>query len=124
MVGGGLMQLVAYGAKGNYLMAGGAAEAYPYNVRDSVMHWFVDRDDGMVTPADVEQWLLDGLILPPGTFPFSVGKERAAVRIQAAWRRAIQDPRYVTCRRRLRREFDALVPTPLERHPPLSVTPP
>lgn len=38
-------------------------------------------------------------------YPFSITRERAAVRIQRAWRRAWTDPGFSVCRRRLLREF-------------------
>ena len=45
--GGGLMQLVAYGAPDTYLLAN-ASDATPYNTRDSMAsRWFVDREYGL-----------------------------------------------------------------------------
>jgi hypothetical protein len=103
MIGGGLVQLVAYGAPDTYLLATGGG-SYPHNIRESIMHWFVGREDGMATRADMS---LQAIPSRPGlSFPFSVRKERAAAKIQAAWRSAIADPRFGVCRRRLAREFE------------------
>ena len=101
-MGGGLVQLVAYGAPDNYLFAVGGS--YPHNIRESIMHWFVGREDGMATRADMGLQYIPSL--PGLSFPFSVRKERAAAKIQAAWRSAIADPRFGVCRRRLAREFE------------------
>jgi hypothetical protein len=48
------------------------------------------------------------LILPPGFECVSIRRERAAHRIQDAWRAAITDPAFATCRRRLAREYREL----------------
>jgi hypothetical protein len=47
---------------------------------------------------------------PDGTMcPFSVKTERAAVRIQAVWRDAVDNPGRAVCRQRLLREFEEMV---------------
>jgi hypothetical protein len=110
------MQLVAYGAPDNYL-TGNTGCAQAANMRDSIMHWFVDREDGVASfedmpvqheaHPDVRRWLSDGILahvptsLAPtrnadgSTLPFSVRTERAAARIQAAWRRRSKTRRLV-----------------------------
>jgi hypothetical protein len=50
--GGGLVQLVAYGAPDVFL-TGNTGCAQGYNLRDSMMHWFVDRDDGQAVRSDL-----------------------------------------------------------------------
>ena len=51
-VRGGLMQLVAYGAPDVYLV-GNTGCAQSYNMRASMMHWFVDREDGQAILSDL-----------------------------------------------------------------------
>ena len=52
--GGGLMQLVAYGAPDVYLV-GNTSDAVPFNTRDSMAsRWFVAREHGMATRDDIE----------------------------------------------------------------------
>ena len=104
--GGGLTQLRAYGARDMYLFARGL-DAFPHNMRGSIMHWFVGRADGLATFDDMDSAGAGGaggaiatddasafarLPSAPGVLsgdvrvPFSVRKERAAAVIQAAWR--------------------------------------
>lgn len=132
--GGGLLQLVAAGAPDVYLF-GNTGCAQAANLRDSLAHrWFVGREDGAATAEDLpvqpggrgarpdlRRWLGDGVlahvpacaaptVAPDGsTRPFSVATERAAARIQAAWRRAVADPAFSVCRRRLLAEHAGLL---------------
>jgi hypothetical protein len=46
------MQLVAYGAPDLFLI-GNTGRAQGYNLRDSMMHWFVERDDGQAVLSDL-----------------------------------------------------------------------
>ena len=50
---GGLVQLYSFGTIGNYLLAYG--DSAPFNMRDSMMHWFVGRDDGFATREDIPE---------------------------------------------------------------------
>ena len=43
---------------------------------------------------------------PDIQFPFDAGKDKAALRIQRAWRACISDPSYSLCRKRLLHEFN------------------
>jgi hypothetical protein len=51
-MGGGLIQLVAYGAPDVYLTTNGG-ESLPSNTRDSIMYWFVGRQNGLAREGDV-----------------------------------------------------------------------
>ena len=52
---GGLFQLVAYGTGGVHLWAqSGSGHAIAANMRDSMMHWFVERPDGFPIQSDLE----------------------------------------------------------------------
>jgi hypothetical protein len=89
--------------------------------------WFEQRDEGSagvwrmcppkaegeITAANAQrvgrvELLLPGELLDARMPVLSVGQERSAGRIQAAWRRAITDPRHALCRRRLEAEFASL----------------
>ena len=95
--GGGLMQLIAYGAPDVYLIGNGGV---PFNTRDSMAsRWFVAREDGMATrddivgtltttpsTADYAAWQTGSILAhapasmapPRGSLePFSVSDERA-----------------------------------------------
>jgi hypothetical protein len=114
---GGLVQLIAYGAPDAYLIAN-TSDPHCYNHRDAMMHWFVHREDGLATKEDMV-WVrtmpsilshVPGPLKPEegSLVPFSVMKERSAVKIQRAWRRAVSDPSYEVCQRRLLREFEQI----------------
>lgn len=93
---GGLIQLVAYGAPDVYLI-GNTSSPHASNSRDSMMHWFIDREDGLAQKEDVMPWfempaILDHvpLIMKPHhdtITPFRINTERACVKIQRAWRK-------------------------------------
>jgi hypothetical protein len=129
--GGGLIQLVAYGAPDVYLTAN-TGNPYCYNNRDSIMYWFIHRADGFPTKYDLKsvyqsQNLLDhnspsfdeilspilyhvpDIAKPNGLTPFSIKKEKDVIKIQRTWRNAISNPRYKLCRKRLLCEFDELL---------------
>lgn len=47
---GGLLQLCANGASDNWYVINTSSEnlvAEPYNIRDSIMYWFIKHDDGV-----------------------------------------------------------------------------
>lgn len=92
---------------------------YAYNHRDAMMHWFVDREDGFATSADMLPVRGAPLILQhvpdkyrpawsPVTRPYMPRHERCAAKIQRAWRNCIADPEYQMCVTRLQREFQSL----------------
>jgi hypothetical protein len=61
---GGMLQLVAYGASDLFMGNGGRALCA--NLRDSMMHWFVERDDGMPLLEDLSgqpAWMMGDNIL-------------------------------------------------------------
>ena len=82
-----------------------AATVHSYDLAASLAStWFVDSDDGF--PAS---WQCEPLIVHAAVaLPFSASRDKAATRIQMACKRAIVDPRYMVCRRRLMREYDDL----------------
>ena len=129
-----LLQLIAGSPPTYSYMTGNTPTPECANLRASVMHWFVAREDGLARAEDVVH-AADAAVAPwrvlghqrdrdPREFqpsmrpavqhaaglslPFDVRKERMAARIQAAWRRAITCPRYSLCRARLLREFAEL----------------
>jgi len=51
--GGGLIQLVAYGASDNWLH-GNTFDAQCYNIRNSMMHYFINRDNGFPLKDDID----------------------------------------------------------------------
>jgi len=51
--GGGLIQLVAYGASDNWLH-GNTVDAQCYNIRNSMMHYFINRDNGFPLKEDID----------------------------------------------------------------------
>lgn len=71
--------------------------------------WFVGQDDGIPSCDDMCLELHSLQLYfsnHPITHPVcSVKQERAACRIQRAWRHAISDPSHIICRNRLVREF-------------------
>lgn len=73
--------------------------------------WFLDQTDGL--PSIEQVFVTDQTLLPDTsivTVPIGSARgERAAARIQRAWRRAITDPAFCVCRSRLRREFEGLM---------------
>jgi hypothetical protein len=134
--GGGLYQLFYHGVNGcdcEFTVYGGVI-ALPANLRESMANrWFVGREDGFATREDLgtdlefDHRFGDQLInvplsilshvpaalgpttAPDGTMrPFSVKTERAAARIQAAWRDAVGNPGRAVCRRRLLKEFEEM----------------
>lgn len=102
MVYGGLMQLIAQGATNNFLTYS-TSDPHGYNHRDAMMHWFVERGDGFATQEDmvtvsntpsILSHVPDALKPAEGSFvPFSVKRERAAAKIQRAWRATLQNLR-------------------------------
>lgn len=127
--GGGLIQLMAYGAPDVYLTAN-TGNPYCYNNRDSIMYWFIHRADGFPTKYDLKSVdlldhnspLLDvkkmlspilhhvpDIAQPNGLTPFSIKKEKGVIKIQRTWRNAITNPQYKLCRKRLLCEFDELL---------------
>lgn len=115
--GGALMQLVCYGAPDIYL-SGNTFDAQPYNIRSSMMKWFINREDGLAEKDDLKDTRdieLNGIfshypdyLKPSELKPFSVKKERAAVKIQKVWRNAISNPEYLICKNRILNEFNDL----------------
>jgi hypothetical protein len=102
-------QLAAFSANDHWAVG----SSYPYNTHESIMHWFVVREDGVATAADmashtecIPSW--PGLLSADVRIPFNVRKDRAARRIQTAWHSAIADPGFRICRNRLKREFAQL----------------
>ena len=86
-----------------YLHTRDARGGQPANMRDSIMHWFVDSPDGMPTPAQAR----DVAIRLPGLayYPYCEKRHRAAAKIGRSWRAVCANPAYGVCRRRLLREF-------------------
>lgn len=80
--------------------------------------WSLESDDGFPPPKKVGAYEpcifvhFPEHLMPPKdnvTVPFSVGKERAARKIQSAWRHSIADPAYRVCRKRLLSEMEDLL---------------
>ena len=85
--GGGLMQLVAYGAPDVYLIVNATTNAVPFNTRDSMAsRWFVAREHGLATRDDIDGSAVPILAHAPASMapakgshrPFSVREERIA----------------------------------------------
>jgi hypothetical protein len=119
---GGLLQLVATCAYDyRVTLTDRVDEAMAANTRDSMRHWFVDREDGFPTREMVSS--MQASMFDPRRHPqprrqpsardprasFSVKTERAAVHIQRAWRTALDNPRFTLCRDRLTREYQNLI---------------
>lgn len=113
-ISGGLVQLVAYGASDIYLISHDCDCEYQYaNHRDSMMHWFVDREDGFPIEEDLRPTSdpFTAAALQHAehiSLPFDTKQEKAATRIQAKFKEAITNPDHPICKRRLMREFEEL----------------
>ena len=113
ITGGGLRQLIAYGAPDIYLTCSGDNPAYNINTYNNC--WFVDSDDGVM---DKNTMAISNSIfehypeyLKPSDdieISFNTGVEKMISRIQNRLRHAIQNPSYVMCQKRLLGEFDML----------------
>ena len=62
-----LMQLVAYGCSGNYTV-GNTGNPQCFNIRDSSMYYFVDREDGLPTSQDLDGDSTMGMLACPLDF--------------------------------------------------------
>ena len=109
---GTFVHLLAYGAPDVFLFSNSTPNCY--NVNDSMSYWFIDRHDGNAIKEDIYRdvekmpQILDHVeehSKPNGLMPFSIKKERAAVKIQNAWRKSITNPNYKICKKRLLNEF-------------------
>jgi len=115
-MGGGLMQLTFRGAPDVYL-DGDFSEPHFYNSRDSLCYYFINNKDGFPIKSDLPTVSKQPLILdhvpeyykPDGLNPFKAKKERAASKIQKAWKNAICNPEYSLCKNRLLKEFSSLL---------------
>lgn len=97
-VRGAYIQLFAYGASDNWLIARGTCDPYACNNRDSMMYWFLDRETGYAEKNDMFSVIdmpgvLDHVpsVMKPSADsmqPFSINTERACVKIQRAWKNA------------------------------------
>lgn len=109
---GGLAQLVAYGAGDIYLIAYEVGSDYrSANHRDSMMYWFVDRENGFPTEEDLSPSNPFDIMVQHAAhveLPFDVRREKAATRIQARFKEVITNPDHPMCKRRLMREFEEL----------------
>jgi hypothetical protein len=103
--GGGLMQLIAYGASDVYL-TGITGNPQCYNIRNSMIHYFINHDDGLPVKEDLD---IDNSrifehypeYIKPSTntlVSFNINKERSCVKIQRAWRKRIGNPPYTLCK--------------------------
>jgi hypothetical protein len=98
-----LTQLYAYGCGDVWIIAQAEAEkAVPYNFPKYNNHCFVHGEIDVNLDTSIQHQ--SGV-----TFPFNVKKEKAAYRIQNAWKTAITNPSFAVCKRRLMREFEGLV---------------
>ncbi len=115
--GGGLIQLIAYGAPDVYLH-GNTGNPQCYNIRNSMIHYFINRNNGFPLKEDIDSntnekkdftperrfnieeiFTIDkgigffahypDYLKPPidNLVPFNINKERSSVKIQRAWRK-------------------------------------
>ena len=103
---GTLIQLNAVGAADLHLLCrDGVTDVHSYDLAGSLNSWFVDAHDGFLRDTRACQPpVLHGVPLP-----FSAARDKAATRIQMAWKRANENPRYRVCRRRLMIEYGQLL---------------
>ena len=104
MESGALVQL--YGT--DTFLFGNTSDPYCYNNRDSMMYWFIEYDDGLPSKKDLLKisnapHILDHV--PDFLKHMSIKEERAIIKIQRAWRNAIENPCYKLCKNRLLKEF-------------------
>lgn len=93
MTQGGLLQLAACGVSDRYILAWEQGNEECSNKRDSMMYWFVERDDGFPLKEDLaHDDPFRGRILhaPDITLPFDIRREKAAARIQAWFKEALK----------------------------------
>lgn len=115
---GGLMQLVVNGAPDVFL-TGNTGDPQYSNIRDSVLYYFINSNDGYPTKDMIKSVRNDTLILdhlseydkPNGLIAYSINKDRAVRKIQNAWKKSISDPNYYFCKKRLINEFNQLSET-------------
>jgi hypothetical protein len=117
-ISGALIQLVAYGASDVFLV-GNTGIPQCYNINDSIKNWFINNKHGYADTQDIEAYAQkipsvfahypDYLKPSPNDLkPFSLKKEKSAVKIQKAWRQSIGNPAFAICKNRLMREFGVL----------------
>lgn len=82
------------------------------NSQNEVSTWFIGQESGMPHRDDVYPFVADQAlyfsVFPVTVAVCSATRERAACRIQKAWRRAITDPKRFFCQKRLFQEFTEL----------------
>lgn len=109
---GTLIQLTAYGASDTYLCGNIGYDPQCYNVRDSIMNWFINKENGLPDKEDIEYNEIfthyPNYLKPNNNIlkSFDVKKEKAAMKIQNAWKTSISNPKYMICRNRLLYEFN------------------
>lgn len=115
--GGGLIQLVAYGAPDTFL-CGNTGNPNYFNINDSIKNWFINNDDGLPEKEDIGTSIIESKSIFDHypeylknhftnqiPISFNLNIEKSTIKIQKAWRNSISNPNYKLCKNRLLNEF-------------------